>query len=141
MGERTNGVQGESSTLQEQPQEQEWRGVQERRQAWIAYQKAREKEAREKGRVRGNWERELWEVSMEMAKGKGYSKQASSTVLATEVQQASKSGLSGEVQSQAGIEIAPHRTGIGRQTYASAARIKTSGGANQTTAGDGRRGM
>jgi hypothetical protein len=51
----------------------------------------------------------------------------------------SKSGLSGEVQSQAGT--APHRTGIGRQTYASAARTKTSGGANQTTAGDGRRGM
>jgi hypothetical protein len=51
---------------------------------------------------------------------------------------ASKSGLSGEVQSQAGT--APHRTGIGRQTYASAVR-KTSGGANQTTAGDGRRGM
>ena len=49
-----------------------------------------------------------------------------------------KSGLSGEVQSQAGT--APHRTGVGRQTYASAARSKTSGGANQTTAGDGRRG-
>jgi hypothetical protein len=55
--------------------------------------------------------------------------------------QASKNGLSGEVQSQAGIEIAPHRTGRGRQTYASSARMKTSGGANQTTAGDGRRGM
>ena len=105
--------------------------------------------AREKGRGKGSWADELWEVSMELSKevggerelgkGKGYSKQATSTVLATEVQQASKSRLSGEVQSQAGIEIAPHRTGIGRQTYASAAR-KTSGGANQTTAGDGRRG-
>jgi hypothetical protein len=71
----------------------------------------------------------------ELGKGKG---QASSTVPASEVQRASKSGSSGDVQSQAGI--APHRTGIGRQTYASAAR-KTSGGANQTTAGDGRRGM
>jgi hypothetical protein len=85
--------------------------------------------------------REMAREARELGKGKGYSKQANSTVLATEVQQASKSGLSGEVQSQAGIEIAPHRTGIGRQTYASAARIKTSGGANQTTAGDGRRGM
>ena len=140
---RTNGVQGESSTPLEQ-----YKGVHVG-QAWIAYRKAREnereKEAREKGRVRGNWERDLWEVSMEMArerdldKGKGeeYSKQYSGQASNT-VQQASKSGLSGEVQSQAGT--APHRTGIGRQTYASAAR-KTSGGANQTTAGDGRRGM
>ena len=142
VGARTNGVQGESSTPPEQ-----YKGVEleERRQAWIAYRKAREKEAREKGRVRGNWERDLWEVSMEMArerdldKGKGeeYSKQYSGLASST-VQQASKSRLSGEVQSQAGT--APHRTGIGRQTYASAAR-KTSGGANQTTAGDGRRGM
>ena len=126
VGARTNGVQGESSTLPEQ-----YKGVEleERRQAWIAYRKAREKEAREKGRVRGSWERDLWEVSMEMArerdvdKGKGeeYSKQYSGLASST-VQQASKSGLSGEVQSQAGT--APHRTGIGRQTYASAARAR-----------------
>ena len=64
------------------------------------------------------------DCEQELGKGKEYSKQASSTVL-------SKSGLSGEVQSQAGT--APHRTGVGRQTYASAARTKTSGGANQTT--------
>ena len=96
--------------------------------------------------MRGNWERDLWEASdgdgkgRESDKGKGeeYSKQYSGQASST-VQQASKSGLSGEVQSQAGT--APHRTGIGRQTYASAARSKTSGGANQTTAGDGRRGM
>ena len=51
-------------------------------------------------------------------KGEEYSKQYSGQASST-VQQA-KSGLSGEVQSQAGT--APHRTGIGRQTYASAAR-------------------
>jgi hypothetical protein len=77
-----------------------------------------------------------WVPKRYKGKGEEYSKQYSGQASST-VQQASK-GLSGEVQSQA--DTAPHRTGIGRQTYASAAR-KTSGGANQTTAGDGRRGM
>ena len=94
-GVRTNGVQGESSTPPEQ-----YKGVEleERRQAWIAYQKARDKEAREKGRVRGNWERDLWEVSMEMArerdmdKGKGeeYSKQYSGQTSSSQYSTASK---------------------------------------------------
>ena len=94
-------------------------------------------EGGEYGVEQGSW------GGRELGKGKEYSKQysgqASSTVPTSEVQQASKNGLSGEVQSKAGT--ASHRAGVGKQTYASAARTKTSDGANQLTAGDGRCGM
>jgi hypothetical protein len=102
----------------------------------------RTKEGRE---ARSDMHKAKWEMARARELGKGSveevkqcSGQASSTVMNEQYKQ-SKSGLSGEVQSQAGT--APHRTGVGRQTYASAARTKTSGGATQTTAGDGRRGM
>ena len=142
-GAQTNGVQGESSTLLEQ---------------YVAGEVGPHGGKMELvGRFREWWTERCvlcdgWDQECEPCDGDGYwsVEECSERVEArralfkagrekrNERYEQSKSGLSGEVQSQAGT--APHRTGIGRQTYASAAR-KTSGGANQTTAGDGRRGM
>ena len=140
MGERTNGVQGESSTLQEQyiagevgPHGGKMELVGRFSKFWT--EKCWKCDGRDTECEPCDGDG-TWDVKRYKGKGEEYSKQYSGQASST-VQQASK-GLSGEVQSQAGT--APHRTGIGRQTYASAARAKTSGGANQTTAGDGRRG-
>ena len=141
VGERTNGVQGESSTLQEQyiagevgPHGGKMELVGRFSKFWT--EKCWKCDGRDPECEPCDGDG-TWDVKRYKGKGEEYSKQYSGQASST-VQQA-KSGLSGEVQSQAGT--APHRTGIGRQTYASAARIKTSGGANQMTAGDGRRGM
>ena len=138
--QRTNGVQGESSTLQEQyiagevgPHGGKMELVGRFSKFWT--EKCWKCDGRDTECEPCDGDG-TWDVKRYKGKGEEYSKQYSGQASST-VQQASK-GLSGEVQSQAGT--APHRTGIGRQTYASAARAKTSGGANQTTAGDGRRG-
>ena len=138
---RTNGLQGESSTLQEQyvagevgPHGGKMELVGRFSKFWT--EKCWKCDGRDPECEPCDGDG-TWDVKRYKGKGEEYSKQYSGQASST-VQQA-KSGLSGEVQSQA--VTAPHRTGIGRQTYASAARIKTSGGANQMTAGDGRRGM